>query len=383
MTYIHKRALGNTGDMVTEISLGAMNLRLLDTEDEGIQVIHRALDQGINLIDTARAYKMEKPDGSLIESEVLVNKAIVGREPMNEPIFIVTKGHGYDIEAFDDHIYTSLSKLGVHYDGTLKIGKQEIKLIYFFHGITKERWETIKSSGVLDHARNKQSEGLFTYLGFSSHNGHEVCIEEAINSGYFQVTELPYNVFSPSMTSLMAQAQERGMGVINMKCFGGNGMVSKYDLFKDYCDISPSERLQFCLASPYVSTIDVGCRFVSELDEDLAVALKPKISQDQCKALMDLADKVGKSTENTCRECTHCLEKFECPKGVDFPKILALHTRYKVAEAFDKAIEPIKVQYTSYRDEALECVACGACLEWCEYKLDIPGLLEETDQLLG
>lgn len=379
---IIRRPLGNTGEYVTELSLGAMNLRLLDTEEEGISIINKVLDLGINLIDTARAYTMVKADGSIIESEVLVKKALSRYEGLDEAIFIVTKGHGYDIDTFDKDLGISLEKLGIKEKNELRIGENIVKLIYFFHGLTEERWNTMKSSGVLEHAKKLQDEGVFTYLGFSSHNGHEKYIEEAIESGYFEVTELPYNVFAPSMEKLIKLAQDKGMGIINMKCFGGNGMVTKSELFKDYCDISTSKRLQFCLSSPYITTVDVGCRFVEELIEDVDTAMLPKLSKKECSDLIESAKRVGASTENTCRECTHCLEKFECPQKIDFPKILALHTRYKVANEFECDINPIKAQYKLVREEAIKCIACNLCLEWCEYKLNISELMKETDVLL-
>lgn len=383
MKTINRRNLGNTGESVTEISLGAMNLRTLDTEAEGIAMIHKVLDKGINLIDTARAYKEVKPDGRIIESEILVNKALNSYSGLNEPILIITKGHGYEIEAFDADLKTSLNKLGVSGQGDLYIGDHRIKLVYFFHGINEERWTTMKKSGVLDHAKKLQEQGLFTYLGFSSHTGHEVHIEEAVNSGYFQVTELPYNVFAPGMESLMKLASEKGMGVINMKAFGGNGMVTKSELFKDYCNITTDMRLQFCLSSPYIASVDVGCRFEYELEEDIEVAHRPKLSMEQCSELIDEAKRVGESTQNTCRECTHCLEKFQCPQGIDFPKILAIHTRYKIAKEFKQPIQPIREMYHDVKVEAEKCVSCNLCLPWCEYDLDIPKLLIDVNELLG
>jgi len=379
---LKRRPLGTTGEHITEVSLGAMNLRTLDTEVEGIAVINKALDLGINLIDTARGYSEEKPDGSLRESEVLVKKALTEYKGLTEPIVIVTKGHGYDIEAFDRDLKTSREKLGIEGQTKLTIGGTAIKLVYFFHGISQDRWVSMKENGVLDHAKTLQEQGLFTYLGFSSHNGHEECIDDAIKSDYFQVIELPYNVFAPGLEDLIKLAYDKGIGVINMKAFGGNGMVSKTEVFKQYCDISTQKRLQFALASPYITTVDAGCKFIEEINEDVATAMLPKLSKVECDQLIGLAKRVGECTEGTCRECTHCLEKFECPQDVNFPKILALHTRYKIANEFDYEIETIKKKYVAIREEALKCVSCGLCKEWCEYKLDIPKLLQETQYLL-
>lgn len=378
-----RRPFGTTGEYVTEVSLGAMNLRLLETEEEGVSVVHHALDLGINLIDTARAYSQEKSDGRIVESERIVNKALSSYPQLNEPTIVITKGHGYDIESFDQHLAQSREMLGIHTKKQLSIGHNQIKLVYFFHGLNQERWETMKSSGVLDHAKEQQAQGLFTYLGFSSHNGHEACIEEAIRSGYFQVTELPYNVFSQGLQSLIQLANEKGLGIINMKAFGGNGMVASTKLFENYCDISPQKRLQFCLASPYISTVDAGCKTIEELQSDVDTALLPSISPEECADLVAIAAQVSDCINNTCRECMHCLEKFSCPAGVNFPSVLGLHAHAKLAKTFNSDLKPIKEKYAELKSEANQCVACGQCNKWCEYQLDIPALLKETDAWLS
>lgn len=383
MKLIKRRPLGQTGERVAEVSLGAMNLRTLDTEEEGIAVIHKALDLGINLIDTARAYTEEKADGRLIESEVLVRTAITEHTDIGEPILIVTKGHGYEPKQFDIDLSISLEKLGVVGKHDQTIDDKPVKIIYFFHGLSMQRWDTMVSSGVLEHAKQLQDQGLFAYLGFSSHNGHEECIEAAIKSGYFQVIELPYSVFAPGLSNLIELAHERGIGVINMKAFGGNGMVTKTKMFEEYCDISTQKRLQFCLASDYISTVDAGCRFADELVSDVEISFAPAISETECDELVDVAKRVSQTTSNTCRECTHCLEKFECPQGLNFPNVLALHTRLKIAQEFNGDIASIRRAYTDIEEEADKCISCGLCNQWCEYQLDIPTLLDETRDSLG
>jgi aryl-alcohol dehydrogenase-like predicted oxidoreductase len=67
------RPLGRTGVRVSELCLGAMMFGEWGNKDhdESIKIIHRALDAGINFIDTADNY-------SHGESEVIVGKALVG-----------------------------------------------------------------------------------------------------------------------------------------------------------------------------------------------------------------------------------------------------------------------------------------------------------------
>lgn len=390
METIKRRDFGETGLKVTEVSLGAMNLRMRDNEEDAKAVIHRALDLGINLIDTARVYNQEKPDGRLFESEVFVKEAMMEHSELCEPIIIVTKGHGYNPKTFDEDLALSRDKLGITGLHDLKIGNKDIKLVYFFHGLSKERYDEMISTKVMEHATKQKEKGLFNYLGFSSHNGHEEVICEAIDTGYFEVTELPYNVFSSGFGkeqecfgNIFERAHNNGMAIINMKAFGGSSMIKNTKVFKDYCDISPEKRLVYCLSNEYVATIDAGCKYIDELELDVKVSRGDRFSQEECDTLEDMAQRVTNTMNSECRECTHCLEKFECPQGLDFPSILALHTRYSLLKEFEGDIDEIKNAYSLIKQKADECISCGECLTWCEYQLDIPKLLEETHSILG
>ena len=55
MSYEHYRPLGRTGVQVSPLTLGAMMFGAWGNpdHDESIAIIHRALDAGINVIDTA------------------------------------------------------------------------------------------------------------------------------------------------------------------------------------------------------------------------------------------------------------------------------------------------------------------------------------------
>src|SRR6188472_816991 len=81
------RTLGRTGVHVSPLCLGAMMFGAWgETDhDESIRIIHRALDAGINLIDTANVY-------SRGESEEIVGKALAGGRRDN--VVLATKFHG-------------------------------------------------------------------------------------------------------------------------------------------------------------------------------------------------------------------------------------------------------------------------------------------------
>jgi aryl-alcohol dehydrogenase-like predicted oxidoreductase len=81
------RTLGNTGVKVSPFCLGAMMFGGWGNpdHDESIRIIHRALDAGINFIDTADVY-------SRGESEEIVGKALAGGRRDN--VIVATKVHG-------------------------------------------------------------------------------------------------------------------------------------------------------------------------------------------------------------------------------------------------------------------------------------------------
>ena len=79
------RSLGRTGIKVSPYALGAMMFGAIGNpdHDESVKIIHKALDAGINFIDTADAY-------SRGESEEIVGKALKGRR---DDVVLATKVH--------------------------------------------------------------------------------------------------------------------------------------------------------------------------------------------------------------------------------------------------------------------------------------------------
>jgi aryl-alcohol dehydrogenase-like predicted oxidoreductase len=82
---MHYRSFGKTGVRVSPLCLGAMMFGKWGNEshDDSIKIIHRALDGGINFIDTADVY-------SAGESEEIVGKALAGRR---DRVILATKVH--------------------------------------------------------------------------------------------------------------------------------------------------------------------------------------------------------------------------------------------------------------------------------------------------
>src|SRR5579863_2060840 len=81
------RTLGRTGVRVSPLCLGAMMFGAMGNtdHDDSIRIIHRALDAGVNFIDTADIY-------SHGESEEIVGKALAGGR--RDDVVLATKAWG-------------------------------------------------------------------------------------------------------------------------------------------------------------------------------------------------------------------------------------------------------------------------------------------------
>ena len=55
----------------------------------------------------------------------------------------------------------------------------------------------------------------------------------------------------------------------------------------------------------------------------------------------------------------------------------------KICTSLGKDVEQYRKQYQTLPMKGADCLECGACLEWCEYKLNIPKLLKEAEEKLG
>src|SRR5256885_13404645 len=79
------RALGRTGVMVSPLALGAMMLGVRTPRDESFAIVDRALDAGVNLIDTANVYGRGA-------SEEMVGAALA-RDGKRSRVILATKVH--------------------------------------------------------------------------------------------------------------------------------------------------------------------------------------------------------------------------------------------------------------------------------------------------
>ena len=200
------RTLGRTGIKVSPYALGAMMFGAVGNpdHDDSIKIIHKALDAGINVIDTADMY-------SGGESEEMVGKAIAGRR---DDIVLATKA-GMPMGDERDHQGSSRRWLVTELDNSLRrLGVDHVDL-YQIH-----RWDPSTSDEeTLSALTDLQRAGKIRYFGSSTFPAYRIVQAEwAARQNHLSryVTEQPaYSILQRGIeTHVLPVTEQYGLGVL-------------------------------------------------------------------------------------------------------------------------------------------------------------------------
>ena len=75
--------------------------------------------------------------------------------------------------------------------------------------------------------------------------------------------------------------------------------------------------------------------------------------------------------------CTGCRYCMPCPFGVDIPRCFAVYNLYGI----NKDLERFKNNMAKNEVSLDACIKCGACVEQCPQRIDIPTKLEQINNL--
>ena len=212
--------------------------------------IHRALELGINHIETARGY------GS---SEMQLGR-ILPTLP-REQIIVQTKvGPKAKTGEFLNTFEQSIKYLGLEYVDLLALhGINNRELLHF----------ALRPGGCLEAARRLQKEGRARFIGFSTHATTDIILE-AINGGDFDYLNVHWYFVNDLNWAAIQAARARDMGVfiISPNDKGGK-LYEPPGRLVELC--SPLTPMQFndlyCLARPEVHTLSCGVARPSDFDE--------------------------------------------------------------------------------------------------------------------
>ncbi|MDC2863581.1 aldo/keto reductase [Bacillus sp. BP-3] len=291
------RQLGNSDLYVSEIGLGCMSLGTSDTE--AIQIIHEALDLGINFLDTADLYNYGL-------NEEFVGKALQGKR---EQVVLATKvGNRWTEE-----------KNGWSWDPSKTYIKEEIKEslrrlktdyidLYQLHGGTIED----HIDEVIETFEELKQEGFIRHYGISSIRPN-VIRQYAERSNIVSVL-MEYSMFNRRPEEWFPFLQENNISVIargplakglltnnneqKLAKVKEKGYLSyNYDEVKHIIssmkeitnELSLTEAaLQYCLHTPAIAALIPGASSIDQLRENVKAGTTHSLTDEQYKHIQSL-----------------------------------------------------------------------------------------------
>ena len=202
--FIPRRPLGRTGFVATRLGAGDLADRSVPKE-RCVATLRRALDAGLNVVDTAPAYE----DGY---SEEIVGAALRGRR---EGIFLVDK-----IDHLDEPV-------GPQLDASLeRLGLPSVDLLVF-HGLCDHALfrKLAAPGGGFDELAEEVRRGRARFRGISSH--HPDVLAAALDAGVCDVVLFPVGPFCDSryVDDILPRARARGVGTVCFKTFGAGKLL--------------------------------------------------------------------------------------------------------------------------------------------------------------
>jgi aryl-alcohol dehydrogenase-like predicted oxidoreductase len=200
------RTLGRTGIRVSPYALGAMMFGAMGNPDheESIRIVHRALDAGINIIDTAPAYS----DG---ESEEIVGKALKGRR---DNVVLATKVHRV---MADTSVQRGNSRLWItaSVDKSLRRLQTDYIDLYQIHRPDPDTdiEETLSVLSDLVHSGKVRAIGSSTMPASDMVEAQWVADRRGLQR--FRCEQPPYSILNRGIeTEVLPVAQRYGMGIL-------------------------------------------------------------------------------------------------------------------------------------------------------------------------
>jgi aryl-alcohol dehydrogenase-like predicted oxidoreductase len=214
------RNLGTTGIKVTPYCLGAMMFGGWGNPDheDSIAIIHKALDAGINFVDTADVYSQG-------ESEEIVGKALKGRR---DGVVLATKVHaqmgndpnnqGNSRRWITAEVENSMRRLQTDWIDLYQIHRPDPKT---------DVEETLSALSDLVHQGKIRAFGCSTFPAEQIVEAHWAAERRGLER--FRTEQPPYSIFARGIEANVLPVCERyGMGVLVWSPLGGGWLTGKY-----------------------------------------------------------------------------------------------------------------------------------------------------------
>ncbi|MBS3752804.1 MAG: aldo/keto reductase [Anaerolineales bacterium] len=374
------RSFGNIDWQASALGFGCMRLPTQDgepgaiRENEAADMLHYAIDHGVNYLDTAYPYH----DG---QSEPFLGRVLQGK--YREKVKLATKLPCWEVEEkgdFDRLLDEQLKRLDT----------EQIDF-YLLHALNKKSWKKMHSLGVLSWLENARSSGRIAHIGFSFHDEFPVFKEIIDAYQGWEFCQIQYNYMDVKYQAGkkgLQYAADRGLAVVIMEPIRGGRLVDPPEAIQSLWKKAPIQRspaawaLHWLWNQPEVSLVLSGMSAMSHVRENVAAAERSQVgllTQEEQELVREVREAYQALSLIPCTQCEYCLP---CPNGVNIPRILQI---YNDSIMYDKPEYGIK-GYNNWIPEekrADQCEVCGECEEKCPQGIAISEWMEKIHQELA
>ncbi|MBS3750276.1 MAG: aldo/keto reductase [Anaerolineales bacterium] len=374
------RSFGNIDWQASALGFGCMRLPTQDgepgaiRENEAADMLHYAIDHGVNYLDTAYPYH----DG---QSEPFLGRVLQGK--YREKVKLATKLPCWEVEEkgdFDRLLDEQLKRLDT----------EQIDF-YLLHALNKKSWKKMHSLGVLSWLEKARSSGRIAHIGFSFHDEFPVFKEIIDAYQGWEFCQIQYNYMDVKYQAGkkgLQYAADRGLAVVIMEPIRGGRLVDPPEAVQSLWKKAPIQRspaawaLHWLWNQPEVSLVLSGMSAMSHVRENVAAAERSQVgllTQEEQELVREVREAYQALSLIPCTQCEYCLP---CPNGVNIPRILQI---YNDSIMYDKPEYGIK-GYNNWIPEekrADQCEVCGECEEKCPQGIAISEWMEKIHQELA
>jgi uncharacterized protein len=377
------RKFGKTNEMVSVLGFGCMRLPILDNiparidEEKAIHLLRRAIDSGVNYVDTAYPYHGTGfTEGGA--SEPFVAKAL--KDGYRKRVNIATKLPTWLIKTrtdMDRYLNEQLERL-----------ETDVIDFYLLHALKNNVWLQLKEAGYKDFLDQAIKEGKIRYAGFSFHDQLGL-FKEIVDDYDWSFCQIQYNFLDEEYqagSEGLKYAARKGLGVAIMEPLRGGNLVklpAEAQKVIAQADIkrTPAEwALQWVWNHPEVSVVLSGMNAMEQVAENVKAAQQAEANSLTAKeaAIVDAVKEIfkGKIKVN-CTGCAYCMP---CPAGINIPMCFATYNDHWVFDGSPQARQMYEI-WAKMGAPASNCLECGKCESHCPQRIEIREELKQVKDL--
>ena len=364
---------------VSLLGLGCMRFPLNEDgtidEAQAEAMIGRALNAGINYIDTAYLYHKG-------ESEPFLGRALK-KYPRNS-FYLATKLPVWLVNSVEDAerlFKEQLSRLQTKYID-----------YYLLHALDAGRWEKLVKEGIIEWAEAKKASGKIRHLGFSFHDTYPV-FREILTYRQWDFCQIQYNYIDTQVQAGdkgYELAAKMGVPMVIMEPVKGGRLANLPEEAKEALNEADPDRsaaswaLRWVGSHENVKVILSGMSSMEQLEDNLETFGKfQPLTEAEEEAVEKAADLIrsrgGTLLPDDDPNCRYCMP---CPFGVNIPEMFSIWNNCAMFDEEEKAKKAYAEQKVQDASADL-CKKCGACEKACPQGLSIRADLEKVAKELN